>query len=114
MKLNPVTYKFDRNTIKANDWDYERIHYGFVANEVENIFPDIVVNAGLDPSIARGLEYDAFIPIVVKVVQEQMKIINHLKEENQLLKNQLQQQQQSFSADLQKIKQYIGIGEVKK
>lgn len=90
MKLNPVTYHFNRETISANEWDYQRLHYGFIANEVEELFPDIVVNAGTDPSIKRGLEYDAFIPMLVKMVQEQQKMIEDLNKEVRSLKEQLQ------------------------
>ncbi|GIV43372.1 MAG: hypothetical protein KatS3mg035_0495 [Bacteroidia bacterium] len=90
MKLNPVTYYFNRETIAANEWDYQRLHYGFIANEVEEIFPDIVVNAGMDSSIKRGLEYDAFIPMLVKMVQEQQKMIENLNKEIRSLKEQLQ------------------------
>lgn len=89
MQLNPVTYRFSRESIKSNEWDYNRMHYGFIANEVENIFPDIVVNAGLEPSIKRGLEYNAFIPILVKIVQNQQKTIEYLLIENKKIHEEL-------------------------
>jgi hypothetical protein len=89
MKLNPVTYKFNREEILADEWDYQRLHYGFIANEVEKLFPDIVVNAGLQQNVKRGLEYDAFIPMLVKMVQEQQKEIQKLKEENEIIKKEI-------------------------
>lgn len=105
MKLNPVIYHFNREVIQANEWDYNRLHYGFIANEVEGLFPDIVVNAGTDPSIKRGLEYDAFIPMVVKMVQEQQKTIS--KHEETI--SNLLQENQSLKLELQAIKKHLGI-----
>ena len=105
MQLNPVTYNFNRETIPANEWDYQRLHYGFIANEVEKLFPDIVVNAGLDPSIKRGLEYDAFIPMLVKIVQNQQKTIENLQQENTSLKSELQE----LKNELDHLKAYVGL-----
>jgi hypothetical protein len=105
MQLNPVTYNFNRKTIPANEWDYQRLHYGFIANEVEKLFPDIVVNAGLDPSIKRGLEYDAFIPMLVKIVQNQQKTIENLQQENTSLKSELQE----LKNELDHLKAYVGL-----
>jgi len=98
MQLKPVTYNFNRETIPANEWDYKRLHYGFIANEVEELFPDIVVNAGLDPSIKRGLEYDAFIPMLVKMVQ-------NLQQENTSLKSEMQE----LKNELNHLKAYVGL-----
>lgn len=94
MELNPVTYNFDRESLMANNWDYNRIHYGFIANEVEKIFPDLVVNADLS-NVRKGLEYDAFIPMLVKFVQEQQKDIQKLKAENENLKKEIQRIKES-------------------
>lgn len=86
MKLNPVTYRFNPESIKSNKWDYDRLHYGFIANEVEKLFPDLVVNAGIE-NAKKGLEYDAFIPMLIKMVQEQYKEIQKLKKEIEKMKN---------------------------
>jgi len=105
MQLNPVTYNFNRETIQADEPDYQRLHYGFIANEVEKLFPDIVANAGLDPSIKRGLEYDAFIPMLVKIVQNQQKTIENLQQENTSLKSEMQE----LKNELDHLKAYVGL-----
>ena len=89
MRLRPVTYRF-REDLPANEWDKKRLHYGFIANEVESLFPDIVVNAGTDPSIPRGLEYDAFIAMLVEMVQRQERRIQALEERVAQLEKALQ------------------------
>lgn len=90
MQLNPVTYHIKPDaTKKLDEWDLNRLHYGFIANEVEKLFPDIVTNAGTAPSIKRGLEYDAFIPMLVKVVQQQQKIIENQQQRIEQLEKQI-------------------------
>ncbi|MDW8348461.1 MAG: tail fiber domain-containing protein [Bacteroidia bacterium] len=92
MRLNPVTYNYSKELGVIDDWNAKRLHYGFIANEVENLFPDIVVNAGMDQNVKRGLEYDAFIPMLVKVVQEQQKIIQEQQKKIERIEKLLQNQ----------------------
>lgn len=90
LKLIPVTYKFD-NTLE----------FGFLTQDMENIFPDIVYkNAVYDPEIKitpkskleqSNFKYDAMnyiglIPILVKAIQEQQIEIEKLKQEIETLK----------------------------
>jgi len=90
LKLTPVTYNFD-NTLE----------FGFLTQDVENIFPNIVYKNGVyDPEIkitpkskieASNFRYDAMnyiglIPILVKAIQEQQIEIEKLKEELKTLK----------------------------
>jgi len=87
MRLRPVQY-YLRAEEKLAD-DPERLRFGFIANEVEALFPNLVINAGLPDTVARGLEYDGFIPILVKVVQEQERRIGVLERENAALRARL-------------------------
>ncbi len=89
MQLKPVSYNFNPKTLEANPIEYKRRHFGFIANEVEEIFPDIVVNAGMPDNIARGLEYDAFIPITIAVVQQQQQKIKTLEQQIKTLQEQI-------------------------
>jgi predicted nuclease with TOPRIM domain len=73
------------------------LHFGFIANDVETLFPNLVSNAGADPEIRRGLNYEEIIPLLVLMVQEQEKalsnqqaIIQQLQVENAQLRSQLQ------------------------
>ncbi len=87
MRLRPVQY-YLRHEPKIAD-DPDRLRFGFIANEVEALFPNLVINAGLPDTVARGLEYDGFIPILVKVVQEQERRLAALEQENAELRLRL-------------------------
>ncbi|MEN2993671.1 MAG: tail fiber domain-containing protein [Bacteroidia bacterium] len=89
MQLRPVSYYLDTTRIKVDDPD--RLRFGFIANEVEALFPNLVVNAGLSPEVPRGLEYDGFIPLLVKMVQEQQKAIEALQAENHSLREKYEE-----------------------
>jgi hypothetical protein len=98
MQLRPVSYFINAETLQVDD--PQRKRFGFIANEIENIFPNLVINAGQPDSIARGLEYDGFIPVLVmmsqehqqqikaqqKIIEEQQKAIEKLTEEVEKLK----------------------------
>jgi hypothetical protein len=72
-ELNPVEFYWK---------DSKKKSYGFIAQEVEKILPDIVnENEGV-----KSIEYQAIIPFLVKQVQEQQKTINLLISEINELK----------------------------
>lgn len=88
-KLNPVTYYWkENNEIMANS---EALNYGFIAQEVDKVFPDLVAkNAGSsynptepDKDISgRTYEYSAvnyvgLIPVLTKAIQEQQVLIEN-------------------------------------
>lgn len=76
MKLNPVHYQF---ASEPSDSNYT---YGFISQEVEPVFPDIVVNShGI-----KMIGYSSFIPILTKSIQEQQQQIEELKKEVAQLK----------------------------
>lgn len=87
MRLRPVEYYLRKDLRLADDPD--RLRFGFIASEVEELFPNLVIHAGLPDTIARGLEYDGFIPILVKVVQEQERRLAVLEQENARLRARL-------------------------
>lgn len=65
MKLKPSTYDY------VNIDNPENRSWGFIAQEVEKIFPEIVLQSGE----FKGLSYDNFAVIAIKAIQEQQKII---------------------------------------
>jgi hypothetical protein len=88
-KLNPVTYNWkEDNQIMA---DPTALNYGFIAQEVDKVFPDLVAkNAGSsfnptepDKDISgRSYEYSAvnyvgLIPVLTKAIQEQQLLIEN-------------------------------------
>jgi hypothetical protein len=52
--------------------------FGFIAQDVVNVIPELV-DAPEDSSEMMGIEYQAFIPVLVKAIQEQQAIIESLK-----------------------------------
>ncbi|MCX7651176.1 MAG: tail fiber domain-containing protein, partial [Flavobacteriales bacterium] len=87
MELRPVTYYYDTTKLKVDNPD--RKIYGFIANEVEKLFPDIVTNAGLPEEVERGMDYTMIIPMLVSVVQKQQQELENLKKVNAEIQNQL-------------------------
>ncbi|HEX5625416.1 MAG TPA: tail fiber domain-containing protein [Saprospiraceae bacterium] len=92
-QLRPVTYKF----IQSNPEEKRTI--GFIAQEVEQIFPELV-----EKNILRtgeevfSLNYNGFSILAVRAIQEQQSQIDQLQNENALLKAQLQQIQEAIGS----------------
>lgn len=59
------------------------LQYWFIAQEVENILPDLVKT---DEKWFKSVNYIGVIPILVKSLQEQQDMIEELKKENQEIK----------------------------
>ena len=76
--LRPVKYKLkDRiNTQGEKLQVNKRVMYGFIAQEVKKIFPEIVVE---DKDGKIGIYYTELIPVLVKALQEQQTEIDELK-----------------------------------
>ena len=84
--------KFD---YKEGWGDGKKNHAGFIAEDVQKIIPEtVIVNKNYDPNLPIDVEcnfppemdYQRFVPYLVKMVQMQQKEINELKAEIQLLK----------------------------
>ncbi len=72
LRLRPVKYHYIFNP------DNTVYSYGFIAQEVESIFPDLVDTKQGKKAIA----YEGFIPILTKGMQEQQQQIEALQKEN--------------------------------
>jgi len=117
MALKPVQYYINTEELKVDDPD--RLRFGFIANDVEKIFPNLVINAGMPENIKRGLEYDGIIPILVKIVQEQQHQIEELQMQNEkLIKEKeelkaenikIKNKMEVFEKEIEKVKLYLGI-----
>ncbi|MDR7370344.1 tail fiber domain-containing protein [Flavobacterium aquidurense] len=79
MQLNPVTYDKKR-TLESNNYDLHEI--GFIAQDLQKIFPKGVVFEGTDKDKLLAVNYDAIIPVLTKAIQEQQKIIEEEKSKN--------------------------------
>lgn len=62
---------------KEREEQMKKIHYGFSAQDLQNIFPELVSENG-DGYL--GVNYNGIIPVLVGAMQEQEAIIEELKE----------------------------------
>ena len=65
-----------RKTYLSEDLDYKRLHYGFLAQEVQKLYPELVQEDG-DGYLS--INYIELIPILVQAVQELSAEVNNLK-----------------------------------
>lgn len=77
MLLQPKTYHYKVN----NDSD-PRL-YGFIAQDVEKLFPDLVFSS---EDGRKGISYGNFSVIAVKAIQQQQELIIDLRKENEEIK----------------------------
>ena len=64
LTLSPVSYQYDFSESGRTTW-------GFIAQEVEEIFPDLVIEHG----DLKGISYQEFSVLAIKAIQEQQAII---------------------------------------
>ena len=89
LAMRPVTYHW-------KEGDTTRLNLGLIAQEVENIVPEIVQKAD-DVKQTRSMRYAELIPVLIKATQEQQTLIDQqnkymAKQDNELteLKNLVQ------------------------
>ena len=79
-QLNPVSFEWKSGIGGAGT------KYGFIAQEVQEIIPDIV---SIDSSGTIGLDTVSLIPFLVKSIKEQQETIEQLRAEIQFIKTEL-------------------------
>lgn len=90
MQVQAKKYKFKKQKSQKK-------RHGFIAQELEQIFPDLVSEAEhitydkqgiieLDRTIIKGINYTDMIPILLKAIQEQQEMILSMQEEIEKLK----------------------------
>lgn len=95
MALKPAAYYFDSNNERFRYLNLpEEQQFGLVAQDVKNVFPNIVreaeqydENGKPRPEQLLSVNYTALIPVLIKGMQEQQKTIEMLKSEVELLKS---------------------------
>jgi hypothetical protein len=76
LQLKPCTYKW-----KTQDEANPKKHIGFIAQEVEALFPNLVnENTYPDGSTYKGVATTDLIPYLLKTLQNQLEEINELEE----------------------------------
>lgn len=86
-RLNPVSYNLTvrdsggngeatkASAANAENFD-DRVHYGFIAQEVREIFPNLVVEDG-DGML--GIDYTGFIPVMVDAIKDLQATVDGLR-----------------------------------
>lgn len=88
-RLEPIIYEWDINTEHKDSLStidkafYEKKQYGFSAQEVQKIFPELVFK---DNSGMLGINYQGFIPILFKIVDSLQSTVESLQSEIRELK----------------------------
>jgi len=95
MKLRPVTYEMKTDEYPFMNFE-KGTQIGFIAQEMESIFPSLVVSGAHpgenDPFIEyKGINYIGLTPILVKALQEQQIMIDSLKSKYESLQKRLEE-----------------------
>lgn len=84
-KLRGVTFNWNKATSPNAS---NKTQYGFIAQEVEKVFPDLV---GTDSNGYKTVNYVGVIPVLTEAIKAQQDEIQELKSENEQLKSTLEQ-----------------------
>lgn len=98
-KLNPVQFNWQQMELNGElcdstkekpkyfspDIDFEQLHYGFLAQEVRELLPNIVNEDG---NGILGINYTELIPLLVIAVQDLKQQVKNLQGENKSIKRQ--------------------------
>ena len=85
-KLNPVNYNWRKDEFQNKGFNDEK-QWGFIAQEVEKVMPELV---GADEDDYLTLNYNGFVPLLTKAMQEQQTEIDKQQKEIDELKAQLE------------------------
>jgi hypothetical protein len=85
-KINGKTYHLIKDGTNQKNITTIRNRYGFIAQEVQEVFPDLVQVVN-DSCKSLAINYDGFIPLLVEAFKKQQIIINNLENEVSLLKS---------------------------
>jgi len=75
-KIKPVTFNWNEKAKELNIAKDDRLKYGIIAQELEEIIPELVYNIYDD---YKSIDYVSIIPILIQAIKEQQKQINELK-----------------------------------
>lgn len=97
LQLRPTSYEFVDNEDVTS--------YGFIAQEVEEIFPDFVTETNNEPDedTLKSIAYTKFIPVLVAGMQEQQEQINALEDRNQALESRFEKLMQAHEELLERL-----------
>lgn len=100
--INPVSYNLKTDSsdpqTQRSGTNEPRTRYGFIAQELEEIFPNVIYTM---PSGEKGIAYQELIPILVSAIQEQQEVIDNLAEEIETLRQPATEQRRQAPASVQ-------------
>ena len=73
--LRPVTYNLSTDNEFLKDKPVNNLQYGFIAQEMQELFPDLVIKRD-DGTL--GIRYNGLIPVLVQTIKEQQTEIDDL------------------------------------
>jgi hypothetical protein len=78
-KLNGMRFRWKQNSILGRPGEYD---YGVLANEVQEVFPEIVADTAHDSPDGdryKAVAYDKLVPVLIEAVKAQQNEIEELK-----------------------------------
>jgi len=78
-KLNGMRFRWKHNSILGRPGEYD---YGVLANEVQEVFPEIVADTAHDSPDGdryKAVAYDKLVPVLIEAVKAQQNEIEELK-----------------------------------
>lgn len=95
--------KYNYKSISPDDFDSENFRYGFIAQEVESILPEVVKNM---PNEIKAITYTDIIAVLVEAIKEQQEEIN-------MIFNKMNQTKTSLQREIDSLKLLISGDEEK-
>jgi hypothetical protein len=83
MQIKPVSYQMKT---QVND----EITFGFLAQELQKVFPEAVKQFNTDKKQTLGISYTHLIPVAIAAIQEQQHIIQSLQQQIDELKKMVE------------------------
>ena len=82
-KLNPVSYKWNDKAFELNSGKTKDTDYGLIAQEVEEILPEVV--HGMYDDEYKGIDYIKLVPFLVGAIKELKQKIDNYEKNNNLI-----------------------------
>lgn len=90
LSLRPVTWRW-----KAGE-DNKTTQYGFIAQEVEQLFPDVIKDGQWHGSAAKVMSTHDLLPYAIEAIKEQQTTIKSTQQQLDSLKAQVKQLQKQL------------------
>jgi hypothetical protein len=87
LELQGVTFNWDKTSAPELNLD-DQTHFGFIAQDIEKILPQVVSTAN-DNIQTKSVAYGDVVPVLVEAIKEQQQLIEALKAELDQIKASL-------------------------